>query len=166
MITTSYLGLETGPILPRGELDQPAGNCGASTGIKGSLRISPTINIGDDRKPPIGPHSQVQNASAISTARAFSSSRRPIMVGVTKCPSRNVSPTKASGAIRPPLSVENDITPTAVRTTNVATGPMIGKKFRVAASAPSPAGFGIPVAAQMIPVAAPTPRLIAVTINR
>jgi len=42
------------------------------------------------------------------------------------------------------------------RITNIATGPMIGKKFKVAASAPSPAGFGIPVTAQIMPVAAPT----------
>ena len=62
--------------------------------------------------------------------------------------------------------VENAITPTTVRITNIATGPMIGKKFKVAASAPSPAGLGMPVTAQMMPVAAPTPRLIIVTVSR
>ncbi len=46
------------------------------------------------------------------------------------------------------------------------TGPMIGMKFNVAASAPSAAGFGIPVTAQMMPVATPTPMLIVVTISR
>ena len=62
--------------------------------------------------------------------------------------------------------MENAITPTTVRITNIATGPMMGKKFKVAASAPSPAGLGMPVTAQMMPVAVPTPKLIMVTVSR
>ena len=42
----------------------------------------------------------------------------------------------------------------------------MGKKFKVAASAPSPAGLGMPVIAQIRPVAAPTPKLIMVTVSR
>ncbi len=61
---------------------------------------------------------------------------------------------------------ESDTKPTTTRITNITTGPMIGKKFSVAASAPSPAGLGMPNTAQMMPVAAPTPRLIAVTVSR
>ena len=144
---------------------QSGGSCGESPGIRWSLRMSATIKSGDDRKPPIGPHSQVQKASAINTASALSSSRRPMMVGVTKCPSRKVTPTKASGAIRPAPSVGSDHADHR-RITNIATGPIIGKKFSVAASAPSPAGLGMPVTAQIRPVAVPTPRLIMVTVSR
>ena len=50
--------------------------------------------------------------------------------------------------------------------TNIAIGPMIGMKFRVAANAPNPIAFGIPVSQQMIPASAPTPTLISDTIKR
>ena len=51
-------------------------------------------------------------------------------------------------------------------TANMATGPIIGMKFSVAASAPRPAGFGIPATRQIRPVATPTPALIMVTVRR
>src|SRR6267378_5713610 len=76
--------------------DQSGGSCGGSADRRCSLRMRATIKSGEDRKPPIGPHSHVQNANATNTASAFSSSRRPMMVGVIKWPSRKVSPTKAS----------------------------------------------------------------------
>ena len=38
--------------------------------------ISATISNGDDRNAPIGPHSQVQNASAMNTAQRSSSASR------------------------------------------------------------------------------------------
>ena len=60
----------------------PAGSCGESSGRRCSLRMRATIKSGDDRKPPIGPHSHVQNASAMNTASAFSSSLRPMMVAI------------------------------------------------------------------------------------
>src|SRR5882724_12551562 len=78
---------------------QPSGSCGELTGIKCSFTINPTIKSGDDRKAPIGPHSQVQNASARNTASAFSDSLRPTIVGVTKWPSRKVAAAKQVGAI-------------------------------------------------------------------
>ena len=113
-------------------------SCGEDVGIRCSLMISATIRSGDDRKPPIGPHSQVQNASPINTASALRASRRPMMVGVTKWPSMNAMPTSASGAITPAPMVGNAMMPTAASTRNIATGPMIGMKFNVAASANLP----------------------------
>src|SRR5690348_12629117 len=86
------------PVLKVPLLDpaQSGGNCGELTGIKCSFRMRPTISSGDDRNAPIGPHSQVQNASARKTASAFSASLRPMIVGVMKCPSMNAMATKAS----------------------------------------------------------------------
>src|SRR5579871_464234 len=60
------------------------GSCRDSDCDKWSRTASHTIKSGEDKKPPIGPQSQVQNASERNTASAFSSSRRPIIVGVTK----------------------------------------------------------------------------------
>src|SRR5271170_3090075 len=94
---------------------------------KWSLRISATISSGDERNPPIGPHSQVQNASEMKTASALSSSLRPIMVGVMKWPSRKVSPTNASGAIKAAPMVENATCPISIRIANIATGPIMGR---------------------------------------
>ena len=75
-------------------------------------------------------------------------------------------PPKASAAISPPPMVGKATSPTTTRMTNIATGPMIGMKLSVAASAPRPAGLGMPVSAQTRPVAMPTPTLISVTVKR
>ena len=75
-------------------------------------------------------------------------------------------PANMAGASRPAPMVGNATRPTTIRTTNIATGPMIGMKFRIAASAPSPAGLGMPVTAHIRPVTMPTPTLIVVTIRR
>ena len=73
--------------VPLEKPDQSSGSCGVSGGIRCSFRISATISSGEERNPPIGPHSQVQKASASSTASALSDSLRPMMVGVMKWPS-------------------------------------------------------------------------------
>ena len=70
------------------------------------------------------------------------------------------------GASSPAPMLGNATWPTTTRTANVATGPMIGMKFRIAASAPRPAGLGMPVTAQIRPVTTPTPTLIMVTNKR
>lgn len=57
--------------------------------------MSATIRSGEDRKPPIGPHSQVQNASAMKTASALSSSLRPMMAVVTKMTFQESQPDKS-----------------------------------------------------------------------
>src|SRR5271166_6373275 len=74
--------------------------CSSST-YRRSFRISATIKMGDERTAPIGPHSHVQNAKERSTASALSSSWRPMIVGVTNCPSTTISSAKPAAGSSP-----------------------------------------------------------------
>ena len=85
----------------------------------------------------------------MKTASTFSASRRPTIIGVMKWPSMKVITANSAGASSPAPMVGKATRPTTISTANIATGPMIGMKFKVAASAPSPAGLGIPVTAQI-----------------
>src|ERR1700733_4301490 len=67
---------------------------------------SPTIESGTASRAPNGPHIQVQKAKARNTRSGLSVSRRPMMVGVTKCPSVVVTAMSPSGAMNAWLSDE------------------------------------------------------------
>ena len=56
--------------------------------------------------------------------------------------------------------------PTTASTTIIRIGPTIGMKLSVAASAPKPRGKGNPVRNAITPAAAPTQRLMQVTVRR
>src|ERR1044072_3827896 len=68
------------------------GNAGSSFGKTWCAITSSTIKIGTARKAPIGPHNQVQNTSDRNTVSGLSVRRRPMMLGVMKCPSSVVKP--------------------------------------------------------------------------
>ena len=139
---------------------------GASQSRVRCLRISATIRIGDDRKAPIGPHSQAQKASDSSTARLLSSSWRPTIAGVTNWPSTTAVSANPAAGMTPLTRSGRATTPTSKRMQKLAIGPRIGMKFRAAASAPNPAACGMPAARQITAVAAPRQRLISETVRR
>ena len=57
------------------------------------------IKSGTATNAPAGPHSQVQNINDKNTVRGLSARRRPMMLGVIKCPSSVVKPKNSSGAM-------------------------------------------------------------------
>src|SRR5690242_7558830 len=103
------------------------GSCGPSSGgQRCSRRMMPMISIGEARNAPIGPQSQVQNAKAKNTASALSDRPRPMIDGVTKCPSRNTTPENSTGASKAPPRVGADRIPVMASTTSTSAGPMTG----------------------------------------
>jgi hypothetical protein len=67
---------------PQGRFPLPGRSHRSSSTYRRCFRMSATIKIGDDRNAPIGPQSQVQNASESRTASALSSRWRPMIIGV------------------------------------------------------------------------------------
>src|ERR1051326_1466836 len=100
-----------------------SGSLTSSDGKRWLNTTRPMIDRGEARKAPIGPHIQVQNASASTTMSGLSVMRRPTMAGVMKWPSSVVSAIKPHGAISAWPSEGKLTRPTANSTSTTTAGP-------------------------------------------
>ena len=124
------------------------------------------IDSGTASSAPIGPHIQVQNASARNTKSGLSVSRRPTMVGVMKCPSAVVSAMSPSGAMKAWPSEGKRDEADAEQHDHHHGRADIGHVVQQPASKPKITGLGKPISQAPTATIVPTPMLTIVTTVR